>query len=148
MITHLRSASTLDHVGLLKIAKTSPYTRDFGNRLMFSSDAAYDKGWIWLASQQLPDTGEHVLGFTCVREKTRVDEVMLYFIVVDQTVRSMGLGEKLLRGLEERTTRSRVALNLLKENERAGQFYKRLGYKVVGEAMGGLAWRLHKELSR
>ena len=134
----LEEAGQDDHKELVAIAKTSPYTKDFSNALMFSSQAAYDKGWIMKASL---DGG--VVGLTCVRHK-RNGVTMLYFVTVRPEHRSYGIGEKLLRWVMMRGPHDRMQLNVMKDNAKAVAFYLRLGFAVVGEAMKGQAHCMEK----
>lgn len=137
--TYLENATVEDHNQIVAIAKTSPYTKDFSNRVMFSSDAAYEKGWIKIAIQEA-----QIVGFTCVRHKVRDPETMLYFITVLPDWRSQGIGELLLDEVMRTGPHQLMALNVMKENERAVQFYQRLGFEVTGEAMNGEAHRMER----
>lgn len=133
----IRNLTPDDHKEAVRLAKTSPYTKDFSNRVMFSSDAAYAKGWI----RGLLDTSGAISGFYCVRQKTRVPETMLYFIVVAPEARSRGVGKLLLDDMKARSPSGKIALNVMKEN-RAVQFYLREGFVVVGDSLGGKAHRM------
>lgn len=135
-----RAATEADHKELVKIAKSSEYTKDFSNRVMFSNTAAYEKGWIRVAVQL-----ERIVGFTCVRHKARTPETMLYFVTVDPEVRSQGIGEGLLNDVMEHGPHRLMALNVMKKNTRAVKFYKRLGFTIAGEAMDGNAHRMERE---
>lgn len=90
-VTTIRQATTEEHDTLLKIAKTSKYTKDFSNRVMFSSDAMYEKGWIYVAEYE-----GTAVGMACVRHKVRAPETMLYFIAIDPEWRSHRIGEALV----------------------------------------------------
>lgn len=130
-----------DHDRLCQLARTSKFTRDFG-AIMFSSEAAYQKGWIREAR-----VGVGIVGFTCVRHKVRAPETVLYFIAVDPNLRGQGIGEILMQDLERQTPHRRIALNVAHENEGARRFYERLGYRVTADdAIKGTAWRMEKEL--
>ncbi len=137
---YTRLATVEDHPDILAIAKTSKYTKDFGNRLMFSSDAAYEKGWILVAVDIL----EVIVGFTCVRHKVREPVTMLYFITITPKERDKKIGELLLDDVMRRGPHTCMALNVMKEN-RAVSFYERLGFKIAGDAFGGEAYRMVKE---
>ena len=135
----IRVATPDDHAAICVVAKTSKYTKDFSNRLMFSSDAAYAKGWILVAEHR----GE-ILGFTCVRHKVREPVTMLYFITVHPDERGGFIGERLLKHVMQQSPHTCMALNVMKEN-RAVSFYERLGFKIAGDAFGGEAYRMVKE---
>ena len=136
----VRNAHSCEHDMILAIAKTSRYTKDFSNRVMFSSDAAYEKGWIKVAES---DAGE-IIGFTCVRHKTRQPETMLYFITIHPEWRGQGVGKIMLDEVMDDGPHSRMALNVMKDNE-AVSFYENLGFERVGEAINGGAWRMERE---
>lgn len=140
MSTSIRPATQADHKDILAIAKLSPYTRDFGS-IMFSSPEAYLKGWI----RVLVEEGR-VIGFTCVRHKTRSPETVLYFIGIHPAHRSLGYGAWLMTDLIIQTPHKRVALNVMKENERALKFYLGLGFVITGEAIEGKAHHLERHL--
>lgn len=138
----VRPAAQEDHQRLLRIARTSPFTRDFGS-IMFSSPAAYRKGWIQVAEQ-----GPGIVGFTCVRHKVRQPKTVLYFIAVEPAVRGHRVGERLMRALEEHTPHRVIHLNVAHKNTEARRFYERLGYRVVrDDAISGTAWEMEKELT-
>lgn len=128
------------HRRICAMARTSPYTRDFGS-IMFSSEAAYEKGWI-----RIGVVGRGIVAFTCVRHKTRSPETKLYFITVQPEYRGLGIGQQMMGDLEEQTPHRRIVLDVAKTNEDARRFYERLGYVVVSEnGIRGTAWTLAKE---
>lgn len=130
----IRVATKADHEAIMKIAKQSKCTRDFGSH-MFSSDASYEKGWIVVAVDDLLGV---LLGFYCVRHKVREPVTSLYFIGVENKLHSSGVGQKLMQDLYEKC-RPTIRLNCLKDNLQATRFYERLGFKIVGEGLGGSA---------
>lgn len=135
----LRDARPTDHAALVKLAKTSPYTSDFSNRIMFSSDAAYGKGWIRMMYQDPASP----LGFYCVRHKSRGEkETVLYFITVHPDWRSKGIGESLIEDLKRRAPAGIIHLNVAKANSRARAFYESHGFNAIDESLGGEAWRM------
>mgnify|MGYP006272337213 CR=1 FL=1 len=129
MIIVQQADRALHHKALVAMAKTSTYISSFGSP-MFSGDAAYDKGWVRMAVNAETD---EILGFTCVRHKTRSPETMLYFIIVDPDKEGRGIGQRLMADLEEQTPHRRIALKVMKDNERAIEFYRKLGYVVESE---------------
>jgi len=137
-----RAATPADHAELVKLAKTTEYTRDFSNKLMFSSDDAYAKGWIRVATIE----GD-IVGFTCVRHKSRKPflETMLYFVVVDPAHRSQGIGELLLEDAMFHGPHTMMRLNVMKKNARAVSFYKRLGFRIAGVSLEGHAYSMERE---
>lgn len=133
----LQACLSLEHPKIFAIAKTSPYTRDFSNRMMFSSDAAYEKGWI-----RAVYLNKEPIGFYCVRHKSQGDrETALYFITALPGYRSLGVGKVLLDDLKARSPSRLIRLNVAKDN-RAKAFYEREGFTVIGEGLKGAAWRM------
>lgn len=138
----IRPATLEEHKELVRLANSSIYTKDFSNQLMFSGPDAYRKGWITIALD-----GSKIVGMSCVRHKVRVPETMLYFVVIEPDYRSRGIGEELLGHVMQHGPHSKMALNVMKENERAIKFYKRLGFRVAGETMKGQALKMEREYS-
>lgn len=136
----IRTATPDDHEAIFRVAKQSKYTKDFSNRVMFSSDAAYEKGWI-----RVVEKDGKIVAFTCVREKVRQPEVVLYFIGIDPSAKRSGVGKALIEDIMHRTKHRRLALNVAKDNEEARAFYERLGFTVAGESLGGSGLALKKE---
>lgn len=136
----IRTATPADHEAIFRVAKQSKYTKDFSNRVMFSSDAAYEKGWI-----RVVEKDGKIVAFTCVREKVRQPEVVLYFIGIDPSAKRSGVGKALIEDIMHRTKHRRLALNVAKDNEEARAFYESLGFTVVGESLGGSGLALKKE---
>mgnify|MGYP000844613663 CR=1 FL=1 len=137
-----RKAVEEDHVALVKLAKTSKYTKDFSNRVMFSSPLVYEKGWIAVA-----EVKGQIVGFSCVRHKTRWPETVLYFIIIDEAYRSLKIGEKLIEYVMNDGPHTSMRLNVMKDNEAAKRFYDRLGFNVVGYAINGDAYSMTKEFN-
>ena len=123
--------------------RDSKYTKDFSNRVMFSSDAAYEKGWVW-AVRTLEEEPQ-IIGFSCVRHKVREPVTMLYFIGVHEDYRGSGVGEALLEHIMRTGPHSRMELNVMRANERAVKFYRRLGFWIVGPALLDQAHRMRKD---
>lgn len=134
----IADATQEDHAVLLGIARQSKWTKDFSNAVMFSSPAAYSKGWIRAAW-----SGAGVcLGFTCVRHKVRTPETVLYFIAVNQLDRRHGAGRALFEDLMERSPSGNVSFNVGKDNVEARAFYERIGCTdTLLETIGGTATR-------
>lgn len=141
----IRDANEDCHDWIVDVAKTSTYTKDFTNRLMFSPASAYEKGWIKIAVDTEGEwQGEldNIVGFTCVRHKTRVPETMLYFITVLPHLRSLGIGERLIEAVMRDGPHSVMSLNVMKENTAAVRFYRRMGFEIAGDALKGQAHRM------
>ena len=138
----IRNATSKDHEEILKIARTSPYTKDFSNRLMFSSDAAYKKGWIKVATHK-----RKIIGFTCIRHKVREPVTVLYFIAINLKFRSKNVGELLIEEVMWEGPHTRMELNVAKDN-RAVSFYIRNGFHRIGDALNETAFRMAKEWAK
>lgn len=130
-----------DHKALCSLAKKSPYISSFSSH-MFSSEEAYNKGWIRLVENA---EGE-ILGFTCVRHKKRSPETMLYFLMVDPDLRRSGLGRLLMTDLEEQTPHPVIALKVMNDNTTAIAFYRELMYQEVGPCYNGKGVQMAKQL--
>ena len=144
MAVYTRVATFADHDAICDIMKTSPFTRSFSS-IMFSNDEAYNKGWI----RVIVSEGGQILGASCVRHKVREPRTILYFLAIEPTLRSSGVGALLMQDLEQETPWRRVHLDVNKKNPRAKTFYERLGYKVTGERTmknGDDVWDLEKAL--
>lgn len=136
-VIQIQAAVPQLHPELSRIARTSRYTSDFTNRIMFSSDVTYARGWIVAAL-----IGGKPVGFYCVRHKSRSPETVLYFLTVSPECRSTGVGAALMADLKARSPHGRVVLNVAKENVRAHQFYFREGFIEMGESLNGTALKL------
>lgn len=139
MIT-CRAARLDEHKALVKLAKTGFHTRDFSNAVMFSSPAAYEKGWIRVAEEE-----GVLLGYTCVRHKIRAPETVLYFITVAPLAKRRGVGRMLLEDLQQHSPHRRCVLNVANDNPEALAFYPRLGFKIIGTALDGHGVQFAKE---
>lgn len=145
-MTIIAQAQETDHDALVKLAKKSTYTKDFSNRVMFSTPAAYEKGWILKAvshghSGLLDGT---ILGMICIRSKVREPKTVVYFLIVDETARGLGIGKALIEAAQEAGEHRTVELNVMKGNNDALEFYKKLGFEIVGGAINNTAWKLEK----
>lgn len=143
MTITFRPARVEEHNQLVTLARQSPYTKDFSNRVMFSSDAAYEKGWITVAEQD-----GKIVAMSCVRHKVRDPETMLYFVVVDRHCRSRAIGRRLLQHVMDEGPWETMRLGVMKENKRAVAFYLELGFRIVHDRhYGGEAYLMEKEWS-
>jgi ribosomal protein S18 acetylase RimI-like enzyme len=138
-IVLFRFALASEHDKIVRLARCSPYTRDFSNRVMFSSDSAYEKGWVRVA-----EAGGKLIGFTCIREKVREPVVSLYFIAVCEGERRNRVAATLLDEVMRVARHRRMALNCAKDNEAGLAFYAREGFTRTGESLKGHGWRLEK----
>ena len=139
--THVRLAGRDEHDEILRLAKLSKYTRDYGH-IMFSSPEAYMRGWILVATID----GE-IVGFTCVRHKVRAPETMLYFIGIHPDHQGKGIGWFMLEEIMENGPHDIMSLNVMKDNP-ALKFYERHGFRIVGEAIHGKAFNMRRRFAR
>lgn len=129
----------LDHKQLVKLANLSKFTHAFSS-IMFSSEEAYEKGWIRVATYD-----EEIIGLSCVRHKKREPKTVLYFLVIHPVHRCRKIGEMMLKDLEEQTPHDCIKFNVSKENPHARRFYTRHGYKVVDSTtLNGQGWGMEK----
>lgn len=136
----IRKASRRDHKRLVELARLSKFTRDFSNTQMFSSDNAYEKGWIRVAT-----LGKDIVAMTCVRHKVREPATVLYFLIVHPTVRGHGIGAVMLEDLESQTPHNLIKFNVNHQNPDARRFYARHGYRVTRQdALHGTCWEMEK----
>ena len=147
----IRPARHSEHRAVLALAKTSKYTRDFGN-MMFSSEDAYNKGWIvvaepFMGAQRIFPEVPRPWGFYCVRHKVREPATSLYFITVHPDVRfsNLKIGTKLLQHMVRTTPHRRIQLNVMKDNDSAIKFYLRHGFVIAGDGLRGQAHRMVRE---
>ena len=132
----IRVANKEEHKGILELSKLSPYTKDFSNRLMFSSDASYGKGWIHVAALIKEEDGKDVskfIGFTCVRHKIREPVTTLYFIGIHPDWQRWGLGKAMLEKIMRAGPHNVMVLNVMKENQSAVQFYQKLHFRIFSD---------------
>lgn len=137
----IRAATEADHDALVRICRRYPYTASFTNRVMFSTTAAYEKGWIVLAEDDFSqDNRGAALGFYCVRHKVREPYTMLYYLAAFPTGRQTGA--MLVEHMKSHSPHGRVELNVAKDNGGAVSFYQRHGFLISGEALGGAGYRM------
>ncbi len=124
----VRVAQLSEHKAIMKVAKQTKWTRDFGNQVMFSSPAHYERGWILVAEE----AGE-VVGFSCIREKVRSPEVVLYFVGIDANYQNQGWGWRLIEVIMSRARHRRMTLKCAKDNPQAKAFYDKHEFVVWSE---------------
>lgn len=132
MYLECRRATIGDHANILVFARQSPYTKDFGNQIMFSGPAHYAKGWIRVAVDS--DTN-HIVGFTCRREKIRTPRTKLYFLATDMSCYRLGVAKALVNDLQGALPLDRgdIELSCAKSNAAARALYLKLGFVVEDE---------------
>lgn len=142
----IRKATEADHKELCRISRTHPAGSGFSH-IMFSSPLAYERGWIRLLygeDTNVKDSKPVILGFTCVRHKVREPKTMLYYIVVDATIRRQGLGQALLDDVFATSPHKCVELSCLKNNTEAMAFYTKNNFIARGESLKGKGWHLER----
>jgi ribosomal protein S18 acetylase RimI-like enzyme len=98
-----------------KAERYSEYQNDVDNTLIDDAhEMSFDQGKIYAASE-----GSRILGFAYV-----ILDVVLYSLYVSPGARSKGVGQRLVE--ESGVTETMV----LRKNERALQFYQRLGFSI------------------
>jgi ribosomal protein S18 acetylase RimI-like enzyme len=123
-----RVAKPDEHDRIVRVARRSPYTKDFSNQVMFSSLASYERGWIRVA-----DNNGLIVGFSCIREKVRAPEVVLYFVGVDPAYRRQGIGWGLIKELMRHASHRTLVLKCDRHNKEALALYRSRGFNQYGE---------------
>lgn len=136
-------ATKHDQARLAKIARTHRAGQGF-THMMFSGEEQYAKGWLRAAMDS--GTG-YLVGFTCVRQKVRIEETKLYYIMVDPEFGRQGIGQMLLDDLITNSPKPQIALDCLKDNAPALAFYAKNGFEIVGESLKGKGHHLVKKLT-
>jgi ribosomal protein S18 acetylase RimI-like enzyme len=126
----LQARKILHHKQLVFIARQSPYTKDFSNEVMFSSDTAYARGWVRLAMMN-----DVIIGFTCVRVKKQTARTKLYFMGVMPDCQRQGVATRLVESLQkwlinEHYTHQTIELSCKRDNIIARQLYLKLGFVI------------------
>jgi len=105
---------------------------------------------LWLA--ELPGTGllgQVFVQLTCDRPElcNGIDRAYLYAFRVREAYRSMGVGARLLEGVEEDLLNRGflyLTLNVARENIRAQEFYRRHGFNIVAPEAGRWSYIDHE----
>lgn len=135
-----RQATILDHPDIVAIARLHPCTKDFSNAVMFSSEAAYLKGWIQVAEWE-----GQIVGFTCRRDKVREPVTVLYFVGVHPDFKGTGIGWELIERMMECSPHTTLELNCSLENPRALAFYRHHGFAEIEPALKGTGVKMRRE---
>lgn len=114
-----------DHAAICRIGKQTKWTKDISNEMMFTSDAAYERGWIRVAGE-----GDNLLAFSCIREKVRAPEVVLYFLGVSEESRGRGIGWRMIQEFMGDTKHRALVLNCALDNDHARNFYLGKGFII------------------
>lgn len=137
------TATKFDQPRLAAISRTHRAGQGF-THMMFSGEAQYAKGWLRAAMDE--NTGL-LVAFTCVRQKVRVLETKLYYIMVDPEFGRQGIGQLMLDDLIRNSPKPQIALDCLKDNAPALAFYAKNGFEIVGESLKGKGHHLVKKLT-
>lgn len=125
------TAKVKDHEKLLAVAKKSKYTSGFSN-IIYSGPEVYAKGFIGAAK-----IGRKVVGFVCLRHAIRKPQTTIYDIGVDPDYKRRGVGKALLDWAMSTSPHKRIVLNVDKRNKEAIAFYRKTGFRKIGEG----AWK-------
>lgn len=126
----IRAARDDEHDEIVRVAKLSPYTSDFSNRIMFSAKSSYDRGWVRVA---LAGDGVTTAGFACTRDKIRQPECTLYFVGVHPQHQRRGLAWALCRSVMDHSSHKIMVLKCAKSNSQAKALYDKQGFLTTGE---------------
>lgn len=119
------AARDWDHDEIMVIARQSPYTKDFSNRI-YSSEEMYNKDWIGVAYEH---DSEYIAGFVCVRHLVRRPYTSLYFLGVDKNHKRQGVGTALLKWVIDETPHKEIRILVANKNREALRFWKAKGFK-------------------
>ena len=125
---YIRYGEKHERKELIAIAKTSKHTSGFSNH-HYSGELIFEKNWIIVAELK----GE-VVGFACVRHGTRNKYTSLYYMVVLEKARRLGVGRALLKKTAWDSPHDVIRLRVSLENQDALRFYQRIGFYMLGEA--------------
>lgn len=115
-----------DHGAICRVGRQTKWTKDVSNEMMFTSDAAYERGWI----RVVEETGL-IVGFSCIREKVRAPETALYFLGVHEKFRNLGLGWRMIQEFMGGSRHRLLALNCALDNNNARSFYLGKGFVIT-----------------
>jgi ribosomal protein S18 acetylase RimI-like enzyme len=131
----IQTATLQDHAAIMRVAKQTPWTKDFGNQLRYSSPQNYERGWILVAKvpnlEATPGVYK-VIGFACFRPKVRQPETTLYFVGVDPAARRRGIGWALIEHMMAQVVPPKLVLKCGKNNPDAKKFYDKHQFRTVG----------------
>jgi ribosomal protein S18 acetylase RimI-like enzyme len=116
----IRKAYWEEHQAVLSIAKTSPYTKDFGNPIYCNADN-------FAIGAVLVDAGLN--GFIMTRVSSRTGWTAIYFLAVHPNAKRQGIGRALIRAVIEQSSIG-VKLNCERSNTAAIAFYGSFGFKI------------------
>jgi len=122
------------HDEIVKLARLSPFTRDFSNH-MFSGEEAYKKGWIGMTRHH--GSPNNINGFVCVRHCSNRPYTSLYFIGVMENAKGTGISDALLNWVIDHTPHKQIRLGCMNDNMEGNNFYTKHGFTTVGEKYKG-----------
>lgn len=125
----VRPALPSEHNAIMRVARQTKWTKDFGNQVMFSSAASYAKEWVLVAVKE----EEGIVGFACFRIKKRTAATVLYFVGVDEKQRKQGIGWALIEAMMRRVPETHCLLEFkcALDNPVAKKFYDDHKFKVA-----------------
>jgi ribosomal protein S18 acetylase RimI-like enzyme len=130
-----------DHAEVSALAKLSKFTKGFASGGLRYIDTYYNNGWVYIVRLR-----GKIAGFCCVRHCVNRPHTSVYYIGVDPAQRGKGIGRALIQAAQKEANFPRLELISEKENEESLKFYKKLGFKIVGDGANSKKipyWRLN-----
>lgn len=134
----IEKAKWADHKDISAVAKLSKFSKGFAGGGLRYIESYYEAGWVYVKR-----TRGKIVGFVCVRHCTREPHTSIYYLGVSE--KRKGIGRALLKAALKDSKWKCLELVSEKENEEGFAFYKKLGFKVIGEganSKGVPYWRL------
>jgi len=157
----IEKAKWSEHKEILKLSALSKFTKGFSGVGMGNVEEYYTRGWVSVVRQK-----GKIVGFLCVHHCVRkphkpdiyYDKFLRYYerphtsvYYVGTSVPRKGIGSALLQHAMKTSPNGLLELISEKENVQGLRFYKKLGFKVVGEGQNSAKvpyWRLMLEAAK
>ena len=139
----IRTATMEDRENIFnEFCKKSKYVYDFTNKISYSNEEVFRKGWVLVAEE-----AGKLLGFISFRHKVRSPESTLYFLMTSEEARGKGIAKALMEAMMESSQHTKMRLNVMKNNNALG-FYLKQGFDIVETPPHGKWSILEKEFAK
>lgn len=122
-----------DDKAIQAIARMSKYTRGFSN-MIYSGKEAYENGNVIVAYDNVANVA---VGFASFRHCVRKPYSTIYDVGVPPDYMGKGIGRRLVEFVLTSSDHGCVRLNVDVNNKDAIAFYRKLGFKKIGEGAWG-----------